>query len=172
MVMKPEPVFEAVESLKAENDLPNVPVVLLTPRGRLFTQSIAKEFSSSKHIILICGHYEGVDERVGEHLATDHISIGDYVLTSGEIAASVLVDAVARLIPGVLGSEASLLDESYSSDLLEYPQYTRPAVFRGWEVPPVLISGDHGKIARWRHDQALSQTRKMRPELLEKTKSK
>jgi len=168
MVMKPEPVFEAVDSLRKEFDLTGVPVILLTPWGRLFNQSIAYELSRQKQLVFICGHYEGIDERVSQHLATDHISIGDYVLTSGEIAAAVVVDAVVRLLPGVLGAEASLLDESHSSYLLEYPQYTRPARYREWTVPPVLLSGDHGKIARWRHEQALLRTLKWRPDLLEK----
>lgn len=169
MVMKPEPIFEAVESLKKDGDITGVPTILLTPQGRLFNQSIARELSLHKRLIFICGHYEGVDERVSQFLATDHISIGDYVLTSGELAAAVVVDAVVRLLPGVLGSQASLLDESHSSGLLEYPQYTRPAVYRQWAVPPVLLSGDHGKIARWRRQQALLRTLKRRPDLLEKT---
>lgn len=168
MIMKPEPVFEAVDSLRKDFDLTGVPIILLTPQGRLFNQSIARELSRYKQLIFICGHYEGIDDRVSEHLATDHISIGDYVLTNGELAAAVVVDAVVRLLPGVLGSEASLLDESHSSDLLEHPQYTRPAEYRKWAVPPVLVSGDHGKIARWRREQALLRTLKRRPDLLEK----
>jgi len=168
MIMKPEPVFEAVDSLKKDFDTTGIPIILLTPQGRLFNQSIARELSQNKQLVFICGHYEGVDERIDKHLATDHISIGDYVLTSGELAAVIIVDAVVRLLPGVLGSEASLLDESHSSNLLEYPQYTRPAEYRQWAVPPVLVSGDHGKIARWRRKQSLLRTLKRRPDLLEK----
>ncbi|MEW6142001.1 MAG: tRNA (guanosine(37)-N1)-methyltransferase TrmD [Chloroflexota bacterium] len=168
MVMKPEPVFEAVESLKKDLNLTGTPIILLTPQGRLFNQNIARELSQHNQLVFICGHYEGIDERVSEFLATDHISIGDYILTSGETAAAVVVDTVVRLLPGVLGSEVSLLDESHSSGLLEYPQYTRPAEYRQWVVPPVLLSGDHGKIARWRRKQSLLRTLKRRPDLLEK----
>jgi tRNA (guanine37-N1)-methyltransferase len=165
MVLKPEPIFEAVESITRE---PATPIILLTPQGRLFCQQIAEELSRYSHLILICGHYEGVDERVREHLATDEISIGDYVLSGGEPAAMVVIDAVVRLLPGVLGSAASLLDDSYVSGLLEYPQYTRPAAYRGWPVPEVLLSGDHAQIAKWRREQAILRTLKRRPELLEK----
>jgi len=165
MVLKPDPIFEAVESIKGEDD---VPVILLSPRGRLFCQKIAQELSAYRRLILICGHYEGVDERVSEHLATDEISIGDYVLSGGEPAAVVVVDGVVRLIPGVLGSAESLVDDSHVGGLLEYPQYTRPAVFRGWSVPEVLLSGNHAQIAEWRHEQALRHTMKRRPELLQK----
>lgn len=172
MILKPEPIFEAVESIKsdislAEKDV-ELPVILLTPQGRLFSQEIAFELSRYSHLILICGRYEGVDERVRQHLATDQISIGDYVLSGGELAAMVVVDAVVRLLPGVLGSEASSLDDSHSSGLLEYPQYTRPAVYRGWSVPEVLLSGNHGQIAQWRRQQAISRTLECRPELLDK----
>ncbi len=173
MILKPEPIFEAVESIKSDIDLKEgidiVPVILLTPQGRLFSQQIALELSSSSHLILICGHYEGVDERVREHLVTDEISIGDYVLSGGELAAMVVVDAVVRLLPGVLGSEASLLDDSHAFGLLEYPQYTRPPVYRGWAVPEVLLSGNHAQIAKWRREQAVLRTMKHRPELLDKT---
>jgi len=165
MVLKPEPIFEAVESIKRG---PATPIILLSPQGRLFCQQIAQELSRHSHLILICGHYEGVDERVREHLATDEISIGDYVLSGGESAAMVVIDAVVRLLPGVLGSAASLLDDSYVSGLLEYPQYTRPAVYRGWPVPEVLLSGNHAQIAKWRREQAILRTLKRRPELLEK----
>jgi len=172
MVLKPEPIFEAVESIKSDIDLNEgngeLPVILLTPQGRLFSQKIALELSKYRHLILICGHYEGVDERVHEHLVTDEISIGDYVLSGGELAAMVVVDAVVRLLPGVLGSEASALDDSHTTGLLEYPQYTRPEVYRGWAVPEVLLSGNHSQIAKWRHKQAILRTLKRRPELLDK----
>ena len=172
MVLKPEPIFEAVESIKANvhieqnNDV--LPVILLTPQGRLFSQQIAAELSRHSHIILICGRYEGVDERVRKHLVTDELSIGDYVLSGGELAAMVVVDAVARLLPGVLGSEASPLDDSHVGGLLEYPQYTRPALYRGWPVPEVLLSGNHTQIAKWRRQQAIQRTLERRPELLDK----
>ena len=143
-------------------------VILLTPQGRLFSQQIALELSKYSHLILICGHYEGVDERVGEHLVTDEISIGDYVLSGGELAAMVIADAVVRLLPGVLGSEASLIDDSHATGLLEYPQYTRPPVYRGWTVPEVLLSGNHAQIAKWHREQAIARTMERRPELLEK----
>ncbi|HXF84930.1 MAG TPA: tRNA (guanosine(37)-N1)-methyltransferase TrmD [Anaerolineales bacterium] len=172
MVMKPEPVFEAVESvlgLSAPLTQPTpVPVILLTPQGRVFTQRVAEELSRYERIALICGRYEGVDERIREHLATDEISIGDYVLTGGELPALILIDAVARLIPGVLGDPTGAMDDSHAMGLLEYPHYTRPAEFRGWKVPEVLLSGDHGKIEKWRREQALRRTFKRRPDLLEK----
>jgi tRNA (guanine37-N1)-methyltransferase len=164
MVLKPEPIFEAVESIKREHEMP---VILLTPQGRLFCQKIAQELSTYRQLILICGHYEGVDERVSEHLATTEISIGDYVLSGGEPAAIVVIDAVVRLLPGVLGSAASLLDDSHVAGRLEYPQYTRPAVYREWSVPEVLLSGNHAQVAKWRHEQAILRTMKRRPELLE-----
>ena len=172
MVLKPEPIFEAVESLKSDvpevSNIDSLPIILLTPQGRLLSQRIATELSRHEHLILICGRYEGVDERVCEHLVTDEISIGDYVLSGGELAAMVLVDAVVRLIPGVLGSPASLLEDSYVSELLEYPQYTRPSVYRGWSVPEVLLAGNHAQIAKWRREQAILRTLKRRPELLDK----
>lgn len=172
MILKPEPIFEAVESVKSDISLEErdgeIPVILLTPQGRLFSQEIAQELSKHSHLILICGRYEGVDERVREYLVTDEISIGDYVLSGGELAAMVLVDAVVRLLPGVLGSEASSLDDSHSSGLLEYPQYTRPAVYRGWSVPDILLSGNHAQIAKWRRQQAIVRTLERRPELLDK----
>jgi tRNA (guanine37-N1)-methyltransferase len=167
MVLKPEPIFEAVESVKAGKD-EDVPVILLSPQGRLFSHKIAKELSLHQNMILICGHYEGIDERVMEHLATDVISIGDYVLTGGEIPALVVVDAVLRLVPGVLGSEESPLEDSHASGLLEYPQYTRPADFRGCQVPEILLSGNHAEIARWRREQIIKRTLERRPELLDK----
>jgi tRNA (guanine37-N1)-methyltransferase len=165
MVFKPGPMFEAVEAIERE---PGTPVILLTPQGRLFSQEVAQQLSAYHHLVLICGHYEGVDERIREHLATEEISIGDYVLSGGEIAAMVVIDAVVRLIPGVLGSAESVRDDSHTTGLLEYPQYTRPAVFRDWAVPEVLLSGNHAGIARWRREQAISRTRKRRPELLAK----
>ncbi|MFC1860071.1 tRNA (guanosine(37)-N1)-methyltransferase TrmD [Chloroflexota bacterium] len=171
MILKPEPVFEAVESVKSDICLEEgseLPVILLTPQGRPFSQELALELSGYSHLILICGRYEGVDERIREYLATDEISIGDYVLSGGELPAMVVVDAVVRLLPGVLGSEVSPLDDSHSSGLLEYPQYTRPAVYRGWSVPEVLLSGNHAQIARWRREQAILRTLKRRPELLDK----
>ena len=170
MVLKPEPIFEAVESIKAsiKDKAGELPVILLTPQGRLFSQQIAQELSQYRHLILICGHYEGVDERVREHLATDEISIGDYVLTGGEVPAMVVIDAVVRLLPGVLGSENSPLDDSHTSGLLEYPQYTRPPVYRGWSVPEVLLSGNHAQIAKWRREQIIRRTLERRPELLDK----
>jgi tRNA (guanine37-N1)-methyltransferase len=172
MVLKPEPIFEAVEAVKSnialQQEVSGVSVILLSPRGRLFSQQIAQELSKYSNIILICGRYEGVDERVCEYLVTDEISIGDYVLSGGELAAMVVVDAVVRLFPGVVGSEDSLMDESHTSGLLEYPQYTRPAEFRGWSVPEVLLSGNHAQIAKWRREQALVRTSKRRPDLLER----
>ena len=172
MVLKPEPLFEAVESVTAEihlkEDSGELPVILLTPQGRPFSQQLAQELAGYSHLILICGHYEGVDERVREHLATDEISIGDYVLTGGELPAMVVIDTVVRLLPGVLGSEDSLRDDSHTSGLLEYPQYTRPAVYRDWPVPDVLLSGDHARIARWRREQVIRRTLERRPELLDK----
>jgi tRNA (guanine37-N1)-methyltransferase len=170
MVMQPGPIFEAVAAIK--ENLPeekrHLPVVLLTPQGRLLSQRIALELSLQKHLVLICGHYEGVDERVREHLATDEISIGDYVLTGGEVPALVVVDAVLRLLPGVLGSQESPLDDSHAGGLLEYPQYTRPADFRGWNVPEVLLSGNHAQIAKWRREQVIRRTLDRRPDLLDK----
>lgn len=165
MVLKPEPIFEAIEATKQQINPGKVAIILLTPQGRLFSQQIAQELASHSHLMLICGHYEGVDERVHEHLATDEISIGDYVLSGGEPAAMVLVDAIVRLIPGVLGSQTSLNSDSHTGGLLEYPQYTRPQIYRGWPVPSVLLSGNHEEIARWRHQEAISRTAKRRPDL-------
>ncbi len=166
MVMKPEPVFAAVEGVLGAS--PKCPVILLTPQGRTFTQQIAQELAGQPHLALLCGRYEGVDERVREHLVTDEISIGDYVLTGGELPALVLVDALARLIPGALGDPDGAWDDSHASGTLEYPHYTRPPEFRGWRVPEVLLSGDHGRIARWRREQSLLRTLQRRPDLLEK----
>lgn len=167
MLMKPEPLFAAVESVKKETQIEQRDrVILLTPQGRLFSHKVAQELSVESHLILLCGHYEGVDERVREYLVTDEISIGEFVLTGGELAAMVLVDAVVRLIPGVLGSDQATGDDSYASGLLEYPQYTRPRVYRGWEVPPILLSGNHEQVAGWRREQAVKRTLERNPELL------
>jgi len=168
MVLKPEPVFEAVEAIKQQCDSSEIPIILLTPQGRLFNQQVARELALYPYLMLICGHYEGIDERVHRHLATDEISIGDYVLSSGELAAMVMVDAIVRLIPGVLGSPMSASSDSHSDGLLEYPQYTSPRVYQGWSVPSVLLSGNHGEIAYWRHQQAILRTAKRRPDLMEK----
>ncbi len=165
MVLKPEPIFETVELIKGEAD---IPVILLNPQGRLFSQKVAEEFSGYGRMIIICGRYEGVDERVSRYLATDEISIGDYVLTGGEIAAMVVIDAVVRLLPGVLGSELSPLEDSHVAGLLEYPQYTRPPDYRGWPVPEILLSGNHAHIAAWRREQSVRRTVERRPELLDK----
>lgn len=162
MVMKPEPIFAAVESLRKENSF----VILMTPQGKSFTQSLAQNLSKHEHLIVVCGHYEGIDHRVTEHLIDLEISIGDYVLTNGAIAAAILVDAVVRLLPGVLGHEQSSVDDSFSAGLLEAPQYTRPAEFRGWKIPEVLLSGNHAEIAAWRKEEALRRTRENRPDLL------
>lgn len=194
MVMKPEPVFEAVESVlgishtaieftknteggiskTSENSVFSVassmkiPIILLTPQGRVFDQSIAKELSQYPRIALLCGRYEGIDERIREHLVTDEISIGDYVLTGGELPALILIDAVARLLPDVLGDPTGAEDDSHAMGLLEYPHYTRPPEFRGSKVPDVLLSGDHAKIDKWRREQALERTFRKRPDMLEK----
>ena len=160
MVMKPEPIFAAVEAVHQGG-----PIILLSPQGRLFTQAVARELAQEPRITLICGHYEGVDERIRERLATDEISIGDYVLTGGELGAMVIVDAVSRLLPGVL-APGSTAEESHSAGLLEYPHYTRPPEFRGWRVPDVLLSGHHAAIARWRRKESLRRTRARRPDLL------
>ena len=163
MVMKPEPIFRATETVLAGDG--DVPIILLSPQGRLFTHPVASELSRCRRVILICGRYEGVDERVRQHLVTDEISIGDYVLTGGELAAMVIIDAVTRLLPGVLGHPGAAFEDSHACGLLEGPQYTRPAVFRGWEVPQVLRSGNHAAIARWRREQALRRTFDRRPDL-------
>jgi tRNA (guanine37-N1)-methyltransferase len=176
MVMKPEPIFAAVESVLGAP--PRCPVILLTPQGRTFTQAVAGELAAGdgrlgavrpgtpRRLALVCGRYEGFDERVRQHLATDEISIGDYVITGGELAALVVIDAVSRWIPGVLGDPDGVLDDSHASGLLEYPHYTRPPEFRGWKAPEALLSGDHGRIARWRRRQALLRTWQRRPDLL------
>jgi tRNA (guanine37-N1)-methyltransferase len=191
MVMKPEPVFEAVESVLGMSlththneqeagqeagdregavlNQAGIPIILLTPQGRVFNQAIATELSQHEKIALICGRYEGVDERIRKHLVTDEISIGDYVLTGGELPALILIDAVARLLPGVLGDPDGATDDSHASGLLEYPHYTRPPEFRGESVPEVLLSGDHARIAKWRREQSLLRTLERRPDLLGKT---
>jgi tRNA (guanine37-N1)-methyltransferase len=180
MVMKPEPIFAAVEDLQKTPNTerrtsnagqsairsPQSKVILMSPAGRRLDQKLATEISREAHLVIICGHYEGVDHRVIEHLVNVEISIGDYVLTNGAIAAVVLVDAIVRLMPGVLGHEQSAADDSFSSEFLEAPQYTRPAEFRGWKVPEVLLSGNHAEITRWRREQSLKRTRKNRPDLL------
>lgn len=174
MVMKPEPVFDAVESILGQHADPlraqpaTVPVILLTPQGRVFTQRVAGELSHFERIALLCGRYEGVDERIREHLVTDEISVGDYVLTGGELPALVVIDAVARLLPGVLGDPTGAEDDSHAMGLLEYPHYTKPPEFRGWKVPEVLQSGNHAKIEQWRREQALARTYARRPDMLEK----
>lgn len=163
MVMRPEPIFTAVEAVAEEGSH----IVLLSPRGTRLNQSVVQRLAAHGHLILVCGRYEGVDERVAEHLTDDEISIGDYVLAGGELAALVVIEAVSRLLPGVLGNETSLADESHTGGLLEYPQFTRPASYRGWKVPGVLLSGDHGAVERWRRDQAERITRERRPDLLD-----
>ena len=166
MVMKPEAIFAAVEDLKSQIEDRKSKIVLMSPAGRRFDQQMAKQLSQEPHLIIISGHYEGVDHRVIEHLIDLEISIGDYVLTNGGIAAVVLVDSIVRLRPGTLGHEQSAEDDSFSNGLLEAPQYTRPADFRGWKVPELLLSGNHAEIAKWRKQQAIKRTRKNRPDLL------
>ena len=163
MLMKPEPLFEAVEDMRGEKTR----IILTSPSGRPFRQEIARELASEEHLLLICGSYEGFDERVRKCLADDELSIGDYVLTNGALPAMVIIDTVTRLLPGVLGDDESSVDESFSDGLLEYPQYTRPAEFRGMRVPEVLLSGDHASIERWRREQARLRTAQSRPDLLQ-----
>jgi tRNA (guanine37-N1)-methyltransferase len=165
MIMKPEPIFAATEAVLGEQ-LNTVPILLLTPKGRLFTQAVARQLSRMDRLLLICGRYEGVDERVHRYLATDEISIGDYVLSGGEIAAMVIVDAVTRLLPGVLGDPSATFEDSHAEGLLEYPHYTRPPVFRDYPVPQVLLSGHHAEITHWRRQQALRRTWERRPDIL------
>lgn len=165
MIMKPEPIFAATEAV-LDQQATAVPIILLTPGGRLFRQSVARELSRHNRLLLICGRYEGVDERVHQYLATDEISIGDYVLSGGEIAAMVIVDAVTRLLPGVLGDPSATFEDSHAEGLLEYPHYTRPPNFRGHPVPEVLLSGHHAEITRWRRQQALRRTWERRPDIL------
>jgi tRNA (guanine37-N1)-methyltransferase len=165
MVLKPEPIFSAVDALLAGKE-EKPPILLMSPQGEPFTQKKAEELAQHDHLILICGHYEGFDERIRRHLATGEISIGDYVLTGGELPAMVVIDSVSRLIPGVLGNETSAADDSFSTGLLEYPQYTRPSLFRGYHVPDVLLSGHHARIEEWRRQEALRRTWERRPDLL------
>jgi tRNA (guanine37-N1)-methyltransferase len=165
MVMKPEPIFTAVEGVLGIP--PACPVILLTPQGRPFTQRVAEELAGNPHLALLSGRYEGIDERVRQHLVSDEISIGDFILTGGELPALVVIDAVGRLLPGALGDPQAAAQDSYATGLLEYPHYTRPPEFRGWSVPEVLISGDHGRIVRWRREQSLLRTWQRRPDLLE-----
>jgi len=168
MVLAPQPVFGAVEAVEASDDGMPRPLLLLTPSGRRFDQQVAAELADLPlGFSLICGRYEGVDHRVVDHLVDGELSVGDFVLAGGELAALVVVEAVTRLLPGVLGNDESTGDESFSNGLLEYPQYTRPAEFRGWEVPPVLRSGDHGRVSRWRHGQSLVRTLRQRPDLID-----
>lgn len=176
MVLKPEPIFAAVEDLlgvQSEHPSGDVPsarprVILMCPQGESFTQAKAEELARERHLIFICGHYEGYDERIREHLVTDELSIGDYVLTGGELPAMVVIDSVVRLLPGVLGNETSAVTDSFSTGLLEYPHYTRPADFRGWTVPDVLLSGHHANVAEWRRRESLRRTWQRRPDLLER----
>lgn len=166
MVLKPEPIFSAVEDLLSQTSAaPRV--ILMCPQGETFTQQKAEELAAEEHLIFICGHYEGYDERIREHLVTDELSIGDYVLTGGELPAMVAIDSVVRLLPGVLGNETSAVTDSFSTGMLEYPHYTRPAEFRGWKVPDILLSGHHANIELWRREQALKRTLERRPDLLE-----
>jgi len=163
MLLKPEPIFSAVESI------PNYEksrIIMMTPQGKKFDQKLAEELKNEEHLIILCGHYEGFDERIREHLATDEISIGDFVLTGGEVAAMVIVDSVVRLLPGVLGNKESSDTDSFSTGMLEYPQYTRPEIFREWKVPEILLSGHHQKIAEWRKQESLNRTMLRRPDLL------
>ena len=160
MVMKPEPLIATIEAVHTSG-----PIILLSPQGRVFNQAVAGELAALQTVMLVCGHYEGIDERVREHIVTDEISVGDFVLTGGELAAMVIIDAVVRLLPGVLADD-SPLDESHAAGLLEYPQFTRPAEYRGWRVPDVLLNGNHAAIARWRRKEALRRTRAGRPDLL------
>lgn len=165
MLLKPAPIFDAVETIWPERT-PGKKVILLSAQGRKFTQQVARELVNAEELLFICGRYEGVDERVAEHLADEELSIGDYVLSGGELAAAVIVDAVARLLPGVVGNADSTVNESFEEGLLDYPQWTRPAEYRGWKVPKVLIGGNHAEIRKWRRAAALEKTRRLRPDLL------
>jgi tRNA (guanine37-N1)-methyltransferase len=165
MLLKPQPIFEAVEAIWPER-APRQKIILLSAQGRRFTQQVAREYLESEELLLICGRYEGVDERVAEHLADDEISIGDYVLSGGELAAACVVDTVARLLPGVLGNQDSSVNESFEEGILDCPQWTRPADFRGWKVPETLLGGNHAAIKKWRREAALAKTRRLRPDLL------
>lgn len=164
MVLKPEPIFGAVEALTGQQSRPRV--ILTCPQGEVYSQQKAMDFAAEEHLVIIAGHYEGYDERIREYLVTDEISVGDYVLTGGELPAMIIVDSVTRLLPGVLGNETSAVLDSFREGLLEYPHYTRPAEFRGWKVPDVLLSGHHGNVERWRRKESLRRTLKRRPDLL------
>ncbi|HEX3033071.1 MAG TPA: tRNA (guanosine(37)-N1)-methyltransferase TrmD [Bacillota bacterium] len=170
MVMKPEPVFRAVEALNDRDKVMPANIILMCPQGTPFSQQLAAELAQEQHLVFLCGHYEGMDERIREGLVTREISIGDYVLTGGELPAMVVVDAVARLLPGVLGESFSAVEESFTEGLLEYPQYTRPREYQGMQVPDILLSGDHEKIRRWRRQQSLKRTLSRRPDLLQEHK--
>ena len=165
MVMQAQPIYDAYQSIvdKAGHD---IPCVYLTPQGRTFNQRVAKEFAALDEVVLLCGHYEGIDERVLEEIVTDNISIGDYVVTGGELPAMIMVDAISRLVPGVLHNEDSTTQESFSNNLLEYPQYTRPEIWNGRKVPDILLSGNHARVDKWRHDMSVERTREYRPDLL------
>jgi tRNA (guanine37-N1)-methyltransferase len=165
MVMKAPPIFDAVEAVLGKP--PCCPLILMSPQGRTFSTAVARELAALPHIGLLCGHYEGIDERVREHLITDQISVGDYVLTGGELPAMIVIDAVSRFLPGVLGDPDGADDDSFSNGLIEYPHYTRPVEYRGWQVPDELLSGNHALIAKWRKEQSLQRTKKNRPDLLE-----
>lgn len=165
MLLKPEPIFAAVEAIE---NWQKARIIMLTPQGKTYNQELANELTKSNHLILLAGHYEGFDERIREHLVTDEISIGDYVLTGGELPAMVIIDSVTRLIPSVLGSKESLMQESFTDNLLEYPQYTRPEIFRNWRVPEILLSGHHAKIEKWRKEESFSRTGSRRKDLLKK----
>src|SRR5699024_333040 len=166
MLLKPEPIFEAIEEIEAEDPQTKKRIILMAPAGKPFNQSMAEDFSKEEHLIFICGHYEGYDERI-RALVTDEVSLGDYVLTGGELAAMVMIDATVRLLPGVVGNESSIIDDSHSTGLLEHPHYTRPAVYKGMEVPSVLMNGNHGLIEEWRHKESLRRTFQRRPDLIE-----
>lgn len=168
MVMQPGPIYRAFESIKAQTGKDKLRLVYLTPQGNVFNQSMAKDFAREEDLVFLCGHYEGVDERILEMIVTDYVSIGDYVLTGGELPAMVMIDAISRMVPGVLSNDVSAEFESFSDNLLEYPQYTRPEEFMGNKVPDVLLSGHHANIDKWRREQSLLRTRKWRPDLLEK----
>lgn len=175
MVMKPEPFFKAVDTIAGAEDKRAqgfARIILLTPQGRVFDQRLAQELAGEERLVFLCGRYEGIDERVREHLVTDEISLGDYIISGGEAAALVVTEAVVRLIPGVVGDELSVVDESFSQGLLEYPQYTRPSVFRGWQAPKILLGGNHQEIERWKKKQSLERTKKRRPDLLKKDEGK
>lgn len=166
MLLKPEPIFEAIEELEKQTPATKKRIILMDPAGKPFNQAMAEDFSTEEHLVFICGHYEGYDERI-RTLVTDEVSLGDYVLTGGELAAMVMIDATVRLLPGVVGNEASVVEDSHSTGLLEHPHYTRPAVYKGMEVPAVLTSGHHGNIEEWRHKESLRRTLQRRPDLIE-----